>query len=192
MKFLGKIGGSLVVASDFFAAFISAGYGASQSKLRYEFSKIQSLKKHGRVKQEVERSRRQRYYNFVQYLKQDGLVEEKIKKGNKFFLLTTKGCNRLDILKERYRHRLPALVYKKEIGSIFVIVAFDIPEKERRKRDWLRSALHNLGLKKIQRSLWLGKIKIPSNFLDDLNRLHLTDDVEIFEVSKTGTLRHLI
>ena len=72
-----------------------------------------------------------------------------------------------------------------------MIVVFDVPEKERRKRDWLRSVLKRLELKMVQKSVWIGKVKIPKELLDDLFNLKLLDYVEIFEVSKSGSLRQL-
>ena len=72
-----------------------------------------------------------------------------------------------------------------------VIVAFDIPERVRRYRDWFRSVLENLGLTMIQKSVWMGKIKIPKALIDDLAELKLIDFVEIFEVGNEGSLTHI-
>ncbi len=193
LKFLEKVGESTLASGDLFAAFLAAGYGASLSRLEYEFSKIQNAREREKAKLEIKRSRRQRYRNFVQYLKTDELVEEKIEGKKKIFTLTFRGHRRLQELKKRARRQLPDCnLYTKETVDKSVIVSFDIPERDRRKRSWLRSALHNLGLRKVQQSLWLGKVKIPKDFLDDLGRLRLTDYIEIFEVTKVGTLRHII
>ena len=73
-----------------------------------------------------------------------------------------------------------------------IIVIFDIPERERRKRAWLRLALKNIGLKLIQRSVWMGKVQIPKEFLDDIRELHLVNFVEIFEITKSGSLNQVI
>ena len=87
---------------------------------------------------------------------------------------------------------MPQSQYQKLDTDKFSIVAFDVPERERRKRDWLRATLGRMGYKTIQRSVLLGKTKIPSEFLDDLRKLHMVDYVEIFEITKTGSLRHLL
>ena len=73
-----------------------------------------------------------------------------------------------------------------------IIVSFDVPERERRKRDWLRDALRNLGLRMVHKSVWIGKQKLPREFLADLARLRLTDFIEVFEVGKQGSLRHIV
>ena len=44
----------------------------------------------------------------------------------------------------------------------------------------------------IQKSVWIGKVKIPKEFLDDLFKLRLIDYIEIFEISKAGSLKNLI
>ena len=67
----------------------------------------------------------------------------------------------------------------------------DIPESERKKRAWLRSALKNLNFKMIQQSVWIGKVRIPEEFLRDLRNMHLTEYVEIFEISKAGSLQQI-
>ncbi len=193
LSFLEKIGETMVASSDFFAAFLAAGYGASMKKLEYELSKRQNAREREHYKFELERARQQRYRNFLQYLKDDGLIEEKMKGKEKFFTLTTKAARRRQELRDRAIKQLPDRNnYTQKAANTSVIVSFDIPERERRKRAWLRSALHHLGLQKVQQSLWMGKVKIPDNFLNDLVRLRLTDYIEIFEISKVGSLRHLL
>ena len=73
-----------------------------------------------------------------------------------------------------------------------MIFAFDVPEKEKRKRGWLRTVLRRLDFTMIQKSVWVGKSKIPQEFLEDIYRFKMVDFVEIFEVSKTGSLRHIV
>jgi len=119
------------------------------------------------------------------------LIKEKTKEGNKFFSLTQKGKIKLSQLKKNSRERLPEIIYQKAKSNKFTIVIFDIPETEKRKRSWLRVALGNLGFKMIQKSVWLGKVKIPKRFLDNLFQFKLVDFVEIFEISKTGSLKQI-
>ena len=53
-------------------------------------------------------------------------------------------------------------------------------------------ALKNIGLRLIQQSVWMGKVKIPKEFLDDIRELHLANFVEIFEITKSGSLNQVI
>jgi len=189
LKILETIEEFAIGAADLFAAILSAGYGASSSKIQFELSKIQ--REHDRIaaREDLERQAKQRYRNLIYKLKMAGLIKEDIKKDKKFFILTLKGKEKLSKLKNE---RLPEIAYVKEAGTKFVIVIFDIPEKEKKKRDWLRAVLKQLGLKMLQKSVFVGKIKIPKEFLDDLLKLRLLDYVEIFEISKTGSLKEII
>ena len=136
----------------------------------------------------------QRFYSMFHRLKKDGLIEENIKNDKSFFQITSKGRQRLKRLKERQADALPGNSYKTcdLKKSKFTIIVFDIPESERKKRAWLRSALKNLNFKMIQQSVWIGKVRIPEEFLSDLRNMHLTEYVEIFEISKTGSLQQII
>ena len=189
LKFLEEIKDFVDSGADLFEVFLRAGYGASAGKLRYEFSKAQ---KERRQRQELVQYRK-RYARFLYRLRQDGLIKGKEQKSGKLVTLTPKGRKKLMALKERYAGRLPEVsAYDKNESDKFIIVVFDIPERERKKRDWLRSALKNIGLKLVQKSVWMGKVKVSKDFIDDLSELKLIDYVEIFEISKTGSLRHVI
>ena len=178
--------------ADLTAVFLESGYGASMGKIEYEFFKRQDKRikeqdKHLEIKQ-----RQQRFYNMLYKLKKDGLIEEDVKNKKSFFKITSKGKQRIKKLKKRQVNALPDNFYQEDAKSgKFTIAVFDIPEKDRRKRSWLRSALKNLGFKMIQQSVWAGKIKIPEEFICDLKELNLIEYVEIFEISKSGSLRQL-
>ena len=189
LKFLEEIKDFVDSGADLFEVFLRAGYGASAGKLRYEFSKAQ---KERRQRQELAQYRK-RYARFLYRLRQDGLIKGKEQKSGMLVALTPKGRKKLIALKERYAGRLPEVsAYDKNESDKFIIVVFDIPERERKKRDWLRSVLKNIGLKLVQKSVWMGKVKVSKDFIDDLSELKLIDYVEIFEISKTGSLRHVI
>lgn len=69
----------------------------------------------------------------------------------------------------------------KEDGKIRLIV-FDVPEAERRKRRWLRDKLIEFNYKPLQKSVWLGKIPLPKQFLDDLGILEMEDYILVFDI----------
>ena len=140
--------------------------------------------------QEEKRAQRRRYDNLVYRLKQQGLLEVVEKEGKKFFRLTSEGKRKL--AKSREVPSLPSTHYETKKDERFVIVMFDIPEQERKKRAWLRAVLINLGFSMAQKSVWIGKVRIPQTLIDDLVKLNLDDFVEIFQVTKTGNLKHVI
>lgn len=193
LKFLEFIKDFANFNMDMFEAFLRAGYGASYGKLDYEFNKLQKERRKYEIEWEEVKRHRKRYAQFLYMLRQDGLIEEQSEGDGKKLLLTKRGQEKLDKLKEKYLKRLPPTTsYKKEGNNKFIIATFDVPEKERKKRAWLRSVLKNIGLKPIQKSVWMGKAKIPRKFIDDLLELKLINFIEIFEISKTGSLRHIV
>ena len=173
--------------SDTFNAILSAGYGASYFMVKHEIVK----KERARAKTERERRVRMNYSRILFKLKKEGFIEIKQKDQNKTISLTRWGKIKLDALRKRKNAELPQVSAPAEKSDGIVIITFDIPEKERRKRDWLRITLNELGLKMIQKSVWMGKVKIPEEFLRSLHHLKLIECVEIFEISKTGTLKHV-
>lgn len=188
LKVLEKMEETAVDAFDLFAAFLNAGYGASAGKLKYEFSKIQRNK----IQTSLENETKQKYYKLVYKLKRNGLIQEKTENKKKIFAITNKGINKLTEMRLKVNKRPPSFYYpKNDVENKFTIVIFDVPETERRKRDWLRSALKNLDLRMIQKSVWIGKTKMPKQFLEDLNKMRMIDFVEIFEISKTGSLKQV-
>src|SRR3989344_167917 len=187
LEALGEIGADI---PDLFEAFLSAGYGASMGKIGYKFSKARIEREKSRTRSLEEGRMRQRYSNIISRLKRDRLIEKDVEKSS--FRITLFGKRKRDALRKHASVYLPKTSYKKAGSDNVVIVAFDIPERERSKRNWLRSALKNLGLKMMQRSLWIGKCKIPKIFLEDVRDLKLVEYLEIFEVTKTGTLEHLV
>ena len=176
---------------DLFGTFLDAGYGASYGKIQYQSLKQRKDKDWVSKEVELKRKAKQRYHSLIYKLKKDNLIKESAKGDKKFFIITKKGKDKLSLLIKRNKKMLPKIFFQKEKGDKFIIIAFDVPETERIKRDWLREVIKNLGFKMIQKSVWIGKIKIPKEFLNDLLKLKLVDFVEIFEISKIGSLKHI-
>ena len=84
------------------------------------------------------------------------------------------------------------MYYPKEKGNKVIIVMFDIPEEYTKKRTWLRMVLGNLDFKMAQKSVWIGKTKIPKELIADIMKMKLEGFVEVFEVGSTGNLKHVI
>lgn len=183
---------SALDSANLFEAFLSAGYGASRSRMEY-------LMREGKRKHQADKARfeefareRQKFYNLIYYLKSDGIISEAVYDGKKWYAIAEIGKRKLSRLLTKKNNRIPQSQYPAVSGNKFTIIAFDIPEKEKKKREWFRETVGRLGYKAIQRSVFLGKTKIPQPLLDDLRKLQMMDYVEIFEITKTGSLRHLI
>jgi len=134
---------------------------------------------------------RQAFHALLNKLKREGFIVRKEKKRNSLWSITTSGIRKLAVLREKSEKwkSLPRLRYGKQRGLRLIIFAFDIPERERRKRQWLRTALVALGFKKLQQSVWVGKIQIPPEFIKDLKDHSLLPCVHIFSVTEKGTIQ---
>src|SRR3989344_5162624 len=49
------------------------------------------------------------------------------------------------------------------------LIMYDIPETNKKKRNWLRMELVALGYTPLQKSVWLGYCPVPRNFIKSLN-----------------------
>lgn len=173
---------------DLQVAILEAGYGATPNKIEYVKRRISKERNEaGKILAEIFKAN-VRYSNLLSKLKNDGLIKKTGSRHKSIIKITRKGLEKLKILKEKTS---PPIFYNSAKQDNIVIVIFDIPEKDRRKRDWLRSVLKHLRFKMVQKSVWIGKSKIPKQLLKDLRDEVIIDFVEIFEITKTGSLRDL-
>jgi len=126
---------------------------------------------------------RQEFYNLLNYLKREGFIEKQSGKDSIFWKITASGLKKLVSMKENKTN------YEAEKDDKLKIITFDIPETLKKQRVWLREALRMLGFKMLQKSVWVGKSKIPEQFLFDLRKNNILSCVHIVEVGKSGTMR---
>lgn len=67
------------------------------------------------------------------------------------------------------------------------IVIFDIPEKKRRYRDWLRSELIAFGFEPVQKSVWFGPA-LPREFIEYLDQAGILEYLRFFKVSESDLI----
>jgi len=130
----------------------------------------------------------QKFYNLLNHLQKQGLVKKNKEGKYSTWRITEKGKKKLIEISEKILIKLPRRFYKKENDKNLKIVIFDIPEEESRKRLWLRQNLLALGFSKLQKSVWVGSIKLPKDFIEDLKAIDIFQYIEIFSVSKEGTI----
>lgn len=112
-------------------------------------------------------------------LKKQGLVERVGNNRNSSWSITKKGLQKI-------RHEYLDDALKKD--DIARLVIFDIPERERKKRDIVRAELVGCGFEKLQKSVWIGYNPLPKSFIDSLDNLNLRGKVHIFSIRDRGTL----
>jgi len=169
--------------ADFFSAFLAAGYGASMGKIDREYRKVSSAR-HAR---ELERGRRRRLQKYFSKLKAQGLIMEN---SDEHITLSPKGKKMLTILKKN--KILDKDSYQKQAGNRVIIVSYDLPTPFNKERDILREILKRLGFTIVHKSVWVGKVKIPKEFLIAIEKLGILKYIEILEVTKRGSLNQLI
>lgn len=136
------------------------------------------------------RDRRQ-FHRTLQYLKRQGLIAKKIKARGSGWTLTQRGierAQRYQIIRGNPFSKANA-GFTKPHGNGITIVAYDIPERERRKRDWVRLCLMEMGCEMIQKSVWVAKGMIDEDFMHALRDRNLMAYVHIFSVTQQGTIR---
>jgi hypothetical protein len=129
-------------AADHLEGFLRAGYGASFSRMEYYSRRVEKGALPQKHSVEEEKRLRRQFIQMRYYLENDGLIART--KG-KDFILTQLGRFKLRLLKKQFSERLLIPRYFLEKGAEILIVSFDIPEKDRRKRSWLRSVLEKYG-----------------------------------------------
>jgi DNA-binding transcriptional regulator PaaX len=65
-----------------------------------------------------------------------------------------------------------------------MIIAYDIPEKNRILRKWLRNQIKIFGYRMLQQSLWVGPGPLPSSFLKRLADLKIRKNVKTFRIAR--------
>jgi len=117
--------------------------------------------------------------NTLSDLKRRGYLYQK----NKLWVLSQKGIDFHKKSQKRiYKHFYPT---QRKGRKKDILVIFDIPEKERSKRDWLRIQLKRFHYIQIQQSVWYGPSPLPQDFLSYLKKdLNLSNHVKFFKVHK--------
>jgi DNA-binding PadR family transcriptional regulator len=189
LSILEQLADSAIEFGNFAEAVITSGYGASRTRIAYNQENIRRTRRQKNISVVDER----RVYNLLYRLRKDGLVEENVRNGSRLIKVSPKGLEWLKKLRIRKSHALPsAVAYRPEKDQIIKIILFDIPERERARRNWLREVLKRLGFRMLQESVWIGKAKVPKELLNDLFRLKLLPYIEIIGVTKQGSLRPIV
>lgn len=162
-------------------------YGTSFRGAEYRLRKFREVRENLKTFKKEKR----RFDDLLYRLRKDELVEDVEKNDKSFLRLTQNGREILNKLRKKKDDAMPDAKYQSQNDDGLKIIIFDIPEDEKKKRVWLRSALNNLNFNMLQRSVWAGKAKLPEEFLRDLSKLKLLSCVEIFAISKTGSLKQL-
>lgn len=87
-----------------------------------------------------------------------------VKKTGLKFVLTKEG---LEIIEKIIGRKI---LLTKKWDKQYRLVIFDIPEKKRNARNWLRSELYMLEYSQLQMSVFIGKHPLPDDIIKDISR----------------------
>ncbi len=121
----------------------------------------------------------------LQRLKQQRLVSATGRYKNTRWKLTHKGR---EFLAKIYADEKDPYDLAPEDGVVR-IVTFDIPEKIRGKRDWLREQLFACGYRLLQRSVFVGTRPLPDMFIKRVDEIRIGKYLHIAPLTQTGTIR---
>jgi|SRR3989344_1635658 len=167
-------------AADVIATILESGYGASYYKLERNLCKGQNKRELNKIRAREEQKLHSRIYK----LKKEGFIIS----GKKGLSITFRGIKKLDDLNNSFSHSVPFIDYSKESSEETVIISFDIPEKEKYKRNWLRKTLMALGFSMLQKSVWIGNVKLPEKFINHLKEMRIFNYIEISSIKRGGTV----
>jgi DNA-binding transcriptional regulator PaaX len=128
-----------------------------------------------------DKARKRRFYRIISYLKVKGYLNIKDLKNRKAVIITPKGMEKVLRTELKFGDR------KKRKDRKWQMIFFDIPEKRRKDRDYLRKYLGYLVYKKLQQSIWVCPYdvlketqQIIKNYkLERFIRLLLVEEVKI-------------
>ncbi|MEK7098906.1 MAG: hypothetical protein AAB916_00105 [Patescibacteria group bacterium] len=134
------------------------------------------------------------YTTMLSRMKKQGLIRKRSSRGGTAWVITKEGIERLKLIKARRQNpnSLTTAHYVAGMRREVTIVSFDIPEREKGKRRWLRAALGSLSFSLLHKSVWIGTQSIPEEFLDALRERDLLRHVHIVGVTKRGTLEKIV
>jgi len=122
--------------------------------------------------------RYKQFNQLVYHLKRRNFIKVKNLKGKKAIMLTKGGFNKL--LKASFKIQEK----KKRKDRRWIMIAFDIPQHNRKARNLLRSVLKNLGYKLFQQSVWVTPYDVIEKTEKLLQVYSLDKYVKIFLIEK--------
>ena len=166
-------------------AILLGGFFVPHPKTRLARALLGLDGRHSRTPAAVRHS----FASTLYYLKKQGLVAKRGHHTKSRWAITKKGHAFLT----RGRHntvRIAPLEYPglPATDNIVRLVSFDIPEKQRHKRDWLRAELLNCGYVVLHRSVFIGKRPLPEECIHAMDTLGLARYVQIVSIDRKGTL----
>lgn len=127
----------------------------------------------------LDEPKRNTYESAVKRLISTKDIEKVVEKGDVYLKITSQGW---DKIKKRYKLTQKEKSWDKK----WRVLMFDIPEKRRLKRDYLRIKLYQIGFGHLQKSVWVSPFDVIRELEEFLEFNHLEEGVVLFEARNIG------
>jgi hypothetical protein len=132
-----------------------------------------------RLRKEYERQKAKRKFNqFIGYLQERGYIKIKTLEGTKGVILTPRGADRVLRVRRKLKEK------KKRRDGKWIMIIFDIPEKQKQSRELLRDALFDLGYQKLQQSVWVCPYDVYKETEEVVQSYKIISYVKIFLIEE--------
>ena len=121
---------------------------------------------------------RTKFSQFIKNLGEKGYIKIKALEGTRGIVLTPKGAKRALLAKWKSKQN------KKRRDGKWIMIIFDIPEKQRRTRGLLREALTNLGYQKLQQSAWVCPYDVYKETEEVIRSYRVTAYIKLFLIEE--------
>jgi len=101
-----------------------------------------------------------------------------IKKENGFYKLSSTGKYLAQCIIKREK------IFQKKWDKKYRVVIFDIPEKKKQLRNWLRDELYELKYQKLQKSVFIGKFPLPDDLIKEIKTKKINKHVDYLLADK--------
>lgn len=184
---LSTIGADQVELKNLFETMLMSGYGGPAGHIGTTRQRVKGRGSPAAQQLVTLRENKKRCRALIKRLEQQGLIERTQKREKVFVTITRRGTSRLARIQERKALKEAPMAAQAQ-NARWIIVVFDIPEKKRCKRDWIRRTLHTMGFAMIQKSVWMGQTILPEAFVENITGQGIAPCVEILEVTKEGSI----
>ncbi|MEK7124429.1 MAG: hypothetical protein AAB877_01970 [Patescibacteria group bacterium] len=120
----------------------------------------------------------EKFSKLIYYLKKNNYIKVKNLENKQAVILTKEGIGKA------LRASFNIEGKKKREDGKWIMLIFDIPEKNRQLRDLLRSVLYNLGYKMFQQSVWITPYDVSEKTEGLIQTYSLDNFVKIFLIEK--------
>jgi CRISPR/Cas system-associated endoribonuclease Cas2 len=132
---------------------------------------------------------REKLSKLIYKLKREGFILEDRK--NKKLILTKKGKLKLRFLKNKRSVEETKNNESNRKNKDVIVVIYDVPESEHKKRHQLRNLLVNAGFSFVQKSVWIKQGRITEDFINFLKDLEVLNYTQIFKITQKGTIENI-